>query len=75
MDYNKKNYSKEEQTKINSIISQNTQKSNELSCFFEKDVLKMADKKKLIELDRLAHEVPYKWCRDAVNAEWRRRAV
>ena len=75
--FSKKNSSLEEQKlkKLNIIIAENEQKSNELSCFFSRKVLEIADKKKLIELERLAQEVPFKWCRDAVNAEWKRRAV
>lgn len=71
----KKSSFEEKNKSLNSIISQNAQLGNELYYIFSAQALSMANKKELINYERLAQEVPYKWCRDKVKEEWKRRFV
>lgn len=73
----KKNPPFEEDLNLNyePIIAYNNQSRNELSYFFDRNVLRMADYAKLKRLLLLSEEMPFKWCRDNLEAEFKRRAV
>lgn len=71
----KKSSCEESNLKSNIIIALNAQTSNDIKYFFNREVLKMATAKELKKLSYLAAEIPYKWCSDNVNFEFKRRAI
>ena len=59
----------------NDSITQNTNIHYELHFIFSSQTLSMADKKELIKLEYLANELPYKYYREQIHKEYKRRRI